>query len=133
MSFLPTIKRCPCCNTINLFRVNGVAYKSDLKILADWKLKKKITCRKCKIEFGLFINNKKKTEKIIWFDILKCEYNYLDQLNILQKNKEKYKEKNKEFLYFKTIKEIENILNQIRLDQVKVKVKAKIQNKNMLI
>ena len=132
MNFFLKIKKCPCCNSVNIFRTNGVSYKNNLKSLEDWTLKKIIVCRKCRIEFGLFINNKITLEKIIWMDMIKCEDNYLDELNRLQKNKEKYKEKNKELKYIKTIKEIENVLNKIRLDQIKIKVKIKIQNKSML-
>jgi len=133
MNFLPKFKRCPCCNAVNLFKVNGAAYKSEFKSLIDWTLKRKITCRKCRVEFGLFVNSDNTIEKIIWIDMIKCEDDYLDQLNKLQKNKEKYKENNKELKYLKTIKEIEDVLNQMRLDQIKIKVKARIQNKNMLI
>ena len=132
MNFFLKIKKCPCCNSVNIFRTNGVSYKNNLKSLEDWTLKKIIVCRKCRIEFGLFINNKITLEKIVWMDMIKCEDNYLDELNRLHKNKEKYKEKNKELKYIKTIKEIENVLNKIRLDQIKIKVKIKIQNKSML-
>jgi len=132
MNFFLKIKKCPCCNSVNIFRTNGVSYKNNFKSLEDWTLKKIIVCRKCRIEFGLFINNKITLEKIIWMDMIKCEDNYLDELNRLHKNKEKYKEKNKELKYIKTIKEIENVLNKIRLDQIKIKVKIKIQNKSML-
>ena len=45
--------------------------------------------------------------------------------------KEKYKKQNK--IFFKTKKEIEDIQNKIRLNQVKVVVKCKIQNKGLLI
>tara|TARA_B110000196_G_scaffold200700_1_gene171868 strand:- start:322 stop:723 length:402 start_codon:yes stop_codon:yes gene_type:complete len=132
MNFFLKIKKCPCCNSVNIFRTNGVSYKNNFKSLEDWTLKKIIVCRKCRIEFGLFINNKITLEKIVWMDMIKCEDNYLDELNRLHKNKEKYKEKNKELKYIKTIKEIENVLNKIRLDQIKIKVKIKIQNKSML-
>jgi hypothetical protein len=133
MNILPKIKRCPCCSTFNIFRVNGINYDNNFKSLVDWTLKKKMFCKKCKVEFGLFINNKSVREKMIWLDMLKCEDSYLDKLNKLQKNKEKYKDDNMEKKYTKTIKEIDDVLNQIRLDQIKIKVKARIQNKSMLI
>jgi len=127
------MRKCPCCDTANIFRTNGVTYENNFKSLVDWTLKKIIVCRKCRIEFGLFINNKETTEKIIWMDLIKCEDDYLDILNKLHKNKKNYKEKNKIPKYIKTIKKIEDVLNQIRLDQAKIKIKIRIQNKNMLI
>ena len=132
---LPKIKRCPCCNAINLFQVNGIAYENKFKSLIDWTLKKTIVCRKCGIEFGLFVNNKykKALEQIVWIDILKCSDNRLDELNKLQKNKEKFKLQNKELRYIKTLKEIECVLNQIREAKINVKIKAKINNIAMII
>ena len=123
---LPKIKRCPCCNAINLFQVNGIAYENKFKSLIDWTLKRTIVCRKCGIEFGLFINNKykKALEQIVWMDILKCSDDRIDELNKLQ---------NKELRYIKTLKEIECVLNQIREAKINVKIKAKIKNINMVI
>ena len=127
---LPKIKKCPCCSAFNLFQVNGIAYENKFKSLIDWTLKKTIVCRKCGIEFGLFVNNKykKALEQIVWIDILKCSDNRLDELNKLQKNKEKFKLQNKELKYIKTLKEIECVLNQIREAKINVKIKAKINN-----
>ena len=51
----------------------------------------------------------------------------------MRKIKDKYKEKEREKEYLKVIKEIESIQNQIRIDKIKLKIKAKIQNKRMLI
>jgi len=132
---LPKIKRCPCCGALNLFRVNGISYENKFKSLIDWTLKKTIVCRKCGIEFGLFVNNKykKALEQIVWIDILKCSDNRLDELDKLQKNKEKFKLQNKELRYIKTLKEIECVLNQIREAKINVKIKAKINNIAMII
>jgi len=132
---LPKIKRCPCCGALNLFRVNGISYENKFKSLIDWTLKKTIVCRKCGIEFGLFVNNKykKALEQIVWIDILKCSDNRLDELNKLQKNKEKFKLQNKELKYINTLKEIECVLNQIREAKINVKIKAKINNIAMII
>ena len=44
-----------------------------------------------------------------------------------------YKEKDKKKELLNTLKEIEFIQNQIRQDQAKIKIKAKIENKRMLI
>ena len=133
MSFLPRIKRCPNCASINLLKINGIAYENEFQTLKDWTLKKKTNCRKCKIEIGLFINHQNKEEKIVWLDIIKCEEPYVKKLNKLQKNKDKYKEKGKEKECLKVIKDIQTIQNKIRLDQVKVKVKLKIQNINLSV
>ena len=132
---LPKIKRCPCCSALNLFQVNGIAYENKFKSLIDWTLKRKIACRKCGIEFGLFIKNKykKALEQIVWLDILKCDDDRLDELNKLKKNKEKFKLQNKELKYIKTLKEIEFVLNQIREAKINVKIKAKINNIAMII
>ena len=74
-----------------------------------------------------------KEEKLIWIDFVKCEDAYSTKLNELRKIKDKYKEKEREKEYLKVIKEIEAIQNQIRIDKIKLKIKAKIQNKRMLI
>jgi hypothetical protein len=134
MHLLPKFKRCPCCDSLNLFKTNGITYENNFKSLSNWTLKKLVDCRKCKIKFGLFINDEnKEVEKVVWMEMLECEESFLDQLNKLQKNKEKYKEKNKEIKYLETLKKIEKVQNQIRLDQVKLKVKVKMQNRVMSI
>ena len=133
LQLLPKIKTCPNCSTINILRVNGVNYDNNFKSLADWTLKKKINCRKCKIQLGLFVNNLNKEEKLVWIECLNCEEPYLAKLSKLEKYKFKYHETNKKKEYLKVIKEIETIQNQIRLDQVKIKIKIKIQNKRLLI
>jgi hypothetical protein len=133
MSLMPKIKRCPCCNSLNLFKTNGLICKNEFKNLIEWTLKKKVICRKCRVEFGLFINNKDTVEKIVWMDMIKCENAYLSKLSKLQKKKEKYSEENKEKKYLETLKEIERIQNQIRLDQIKIKVKVKVENRGMPI
>ena len=132
MNFLPKIKKCPNCETFNFFKVNGIAYENEFQALKNWTLKSKILCRKCKIEVGFFINNHDKKEKFIWMDLVRCEETYSEELTKLQKNKEKYKEKNKKKEFEKTIKEIKNIQNKIRLDQVKLKIKAKIENRLLI-
>ena len=81
---------------------------------------------------GFFINNHDKKEKFIWMDLVRCEETYSEELTKLQKNKEKYKEKNKKKEFEKTIKEIQSIQNKIRLDQVKLKIKAKIENRLLI-
>ena len=82
---------------------------------------------------GLFVKNSSKEEKLIWIDFVKCEDAYSTKLNELRKIKDKYKEKERKKEYLKVIKEIESIQNQIRIDKIKLKIKAKIQNKRMLI
>jgi hypothetical protein len=135
MNILPKIRECPnsSCGAINLLRINGITYENELESLKNWILKKKFHCRKCKIEIGLFIDNQNKEEKIVWLDIIKCEEPYVKKLNKLQKNKDKYKEKGKEKECLKVIEDIQSIQNKIKLDQVKVKVKLKIQNINLSV
>ena len=134
MNLLPKIKTCPCCSAINIVKTNGLTYECNFQSLTDWTLKKNFNCRKCKVELGLFINNfNQKDEKLVWIDFLKCEETHLNKLNKLQKSKIKYKENHKKKEYFKAIKEIETIQNQIRLEQTKIKIKVKIQSRGMSI
>ena len=126
MSILPKIKRCPRCRAINLLRINGIVHENVFKSFADWTLKKILNCRKCKIKLGLFShNNIEKKEKLVWIDLLKCEESYYDYLCQLQIDKAKSKKQDNR--YYKTQKEINDIQNKIRLDQIKVKIKVKIQ------
>ena len=131
MNILPKFKRCPACDTVNVIKVNGSTCENNFLSLSKWILKKVFDCRKCKVELGFFLNNSNKKEKLVWIDHFKCEDNYFNQLTKLQTVKEKYKKQNK--IFFKTKKEIEDIQNKIRLDQVKVVVKCKIQNRGLLI
>ena len=132
MNFLPKIKECPRCQAINVLKINGINYENVFKTLADWKLKKVFNCRKCNIEVGLFLhNNIKKKERLVWIDLLKCEESYYDHLSQLQIYKGKCIKQNEK--YYKTQKEINDIKNKIRFDQIKVKIKAKIQRRGVLI
>jgi len=131
MSFFLKIKRCPCCNSFNLIKVNGITYENKFKSLADWILKKEFKCKKCKQELGLFINMRNNNEKIIWINYLKCEDFFYKKLNELQLVKSKAKIKSKKFS--STNEEIREIQNKIRLEQVKLRVKLKIQSHGVLI
>ena len=131
MNLLPKIKKCPCCSSINLLKINGITYKNEFHSLSQWTLKKKINCRKCKIELGLFLHNKNRQEKIVWMEILRCEDHYHNYLKLLQTNKNKFKKYNDR--YDEIIKEITEIQNKIRSDQVKIKIKLKIQNRGVVI
>jgi hypothetical protein len=112
--------------------MNGTTCENTFKSLADWTVRKIFNCRKCKIELGFFEHsNMEKKGKLVWIDLLKCEDSYYDQLNELQLSRmENVKESEK---YQKVQKEITNIQNKIALDKIKVKIKAKIQNKGTLI
>jgi len=99
--------------------------------MADWVIKKIFNCRKCKVELGLFIHKTEKKEKIIWMDIFKCEDSYYDQLNKLHKIKEK--NINNKKLYNTALDDINKLYNKIRAEQVKIKIKVKIQSKGLLI
>ena len=132
MDLLPKVKKCPCCGSLNLFKVNGITYENNFKSLSNWTLKKLVNCRKCKIEFGLFINNEgQEVEKVVWMELLGCEDACEDQLIKLEKRKNKYKEENKNKDYKNIINEIQAIQNKIRLDKIKVKIKVKMQNQNL--
>ena len=133
MSLLPKIKECPNCSAINILRINGVTYDNNFENLSDWTLRKRFNCRKCKIDLGLFVKNSNKEEKLVWIDFLMCESVYSARLEKLKKIKDKYKQKNNQKEYLQTIKEIESIQNQIRLNKIKLKIKTKIQNKGLLI
>ena len=129
---LPKIRRCPQCNSINLLKINGITYKNNFQSLCEWTLKKIFNCRKCKVELGLFLHSiNKKNEKLVWIDLLQCEDFYHNELNQLQSSVVKLKIKNKK--YYAIRKKISDIQNQIRLEQAKVKIKTKIENKGMLI
>ena len=84
MSLLPELKRCPCCDTVNLVRNSGNAIEQDnpFKNLKNWKLIKKFICRKCKEELGFFSNNSslKSETKLIWLNNLNIEENYFNIL-----------------------------------------------------
>ncbi len=132
MSLLPRIIKCPRCEGYNMIMVNGVIYENEFKSLAEWTLRRKLNCRKCKIELGLFEHNdKEKKEKLVWIDLFRCEDFYYDRLNELQLSVTKCTKQNEK--YHEKQKEIMNIQSKITLDQIKVKVKAKIQKKGMLI
>ena len=119
MSFLPLIKQCPRCQAINLLRINGVVYENVYKSFEAWTLKKIFNCRKCKVKVGLFEhNNLEKVHKLIWIDLLKCEESYYDRLSQLQKYRTKCKKQNVK--YYETQKEINDIQNKIRLDQINI-------------
>ena len=63
--------------------------------------------------------------------MLKCEEGYYDKLDVLEKRRTKLaKIANKK--YYETLKEIKDIQNKIRLDKIKLKIKFKIQNKELL-
>jgi len=132
MSILPKIEKCPRCRAINLLRINGIVYENVFKSFADWTLKKILNCRKCKIELGLFSHNSiEKKDKLVWIDLLRCEETYYDRLTQLKIDESRYEERNEK--YYETQKEINDIQNKIRLDQIKVKIKAKIQRRGVLI
>ena len=98
-------------------------------LLSKWVLKKKFNCRKCNEELGLFINNKE--EKIVWLDYYKCKDYHFVKLEKLQKEKDKKHKSEKK--YAEILKTIQNVQNEIRLNQIKIKVNFKIKNRSMLI
>ena len=132
MISLPKITVCPVCRTFNILRINGVTCENLFKSLANWTLKRIFNCRKCKVELGLFTQNSiEKKEKLLWIDLLKCEECYYDRLVQLQMYKARCDKQNEK--YYETQKEINDIQNKIRLNQIKIKIKAKIERRTMSI
>ena len=129
---LPKIKRCPSCYGVNIILINGVVYQNNFKSLQDCKLKKLFHCRKCKAELGLFLNNSNQQDTLIWIEYFKYEDNHYDQLIKLEKDKIKYLKLKSNKKYNSVLSEIRDIQNQIRLDQIKLKVKFKIEKQSML-
>jgi hypothetical protein len=131
MSFIPRIKKCPCCNSLNVIKTNGVTYENNFQSLNKWTIKKIFNCRKCYVELGLFSSNpefnEKKIEKLLWMELINCEDRYFIQLKDLTSKKEKYQKQTKR--YFDASNTIREIQNKIRSDQVKIKIKAKIKNR----
>ena len=132
MSLLPKIKRCPACKTLNIVLINGIFYENNFKSLREWTLKKVFNCKKCKVKLALCLHIHDKTESLIWIDYFKCQDDHYDILLKLEKNKTKYFKSKSKKKYDIAAKEIIDIQNQIRSDQVKIKIKFKIQN-TMLI
>ncbi len=131
MSIFPKIKKCPCCTAINLIRINGVTYDNQFKSIEDLTLKKIFSCRECKQQLGLFINQSERKEKLIWLEHYKCYDDHFNDLSRLEIEKHKSKKASKK--YFVILKEIRKVKNAISLSQTKAKIKLKIQNRGMLI
>jgi hypothetical protein len=100
--------------------------------LSEWTLKKKFNCRKCKVELGFFLHNSLRVQKLIWLSILSCEEKQSKELNKLEKNRIKYRAKNMNKEHKKANIQIQVIQNKIRLEQAKIKIKVKIQNRARL-
>jgi len=132
MISLPKFKKCPACNSTNLFRINGASYKNKFFSLSEWTLKKKINCRKCGVELGFFLHNSTQVQELIWLEILECEEKQSNELHKLEKDRIKYREKNMPKQHKKVTNQIQDIQNKIRLDQAKVRIKIKIQNRVVL-
>jgi hypothetical protein len=125
----PKFKRCPSCDKLNVVLINGISYKNNFKSLQEWTLKKVFKCRKCKAEVGIFLHTQYQHESIIWIDCFKFEDNHYDNLIKLEKEKRKYLKYKSDKKYNSITKEIREIQNKIRLDQIKLKVKFKIERK----
>ena len=132
MNILPKFRRCPCCGSLNLVRVNGMTYENVYHAYASWHLKKKFNCRICKEELALFIEPNSNKEKIEWLSYFECEDFYYDELNKLYEEKiKRSKSMNKK--YQDTLKNIEAIQKKISVSRTKLKIKLKIKSKGMLI
>ena len=129
------ISNCPCCDSVNLIRINGVAYNNNYKSLEGYILKKIFNCRKCREELGLFLKEadsvNKKITKVVWLENIACDEQYHDALTKLEKIKNKsIKTKNKK--YYQSLGEINDIHKKIRQDKIKLQIKLKIQKKGLL-
>ena len=133
MISLPKFKKCPSCDSINLIRINGVSFENKFSSLSEWMLKKKFNCRKCHVELGFFSHNSMQLQKLIWLDILDCEEKQSNELNKLAKKRIKYIEKNMNKELKNATNQIQVIQNKIRLEQAKIKIKVKIENRVQLI
>ena len=131
MQFFPKIKRCPCCDSFIFLKINGITYENKFKSLIDWELKKQFKCKKCSQELGLFVHLNYELEKIVWIDFIKCEDIYYKELNDLHLKITKLDHKSEK--YASVGKKISNIQNKIRSDQIKLRVKLKVQSKGSLI
>ena len=137
LGFFPHIKKCPCCKTINLIKVNGVSYENPLQVLSEWILKKVFNCKKCKVELGLYFHASSSEEKLVWMDFIKCEDLHFNDLHKLQKDKDYLNDQQKSLAdndkiikkYYNVVKKITDIQNRIRLDQAKLKIKIKIEQR----
>ena len=127
MSLFPKIKKCPCCNAINIIRVNGTTYENNFQSIADCTFKKFFNCKKCKEELGLYVDQSSTKEIVIWLAYYKCTDDYFNDLSKLQAEKNKSAKLSKR--YFAVLKEIQTIQNIISLNQIKLKIKAKIRNR----
>ena len=61
-------------------------------------------------------------------ELLSCEDPYYNQLNVLLEKKVRCQKQTKK--YYELDNKIKAIQNKIRLDQIKIKVKNKIKNRN---
>lgn len=148
MISLPQIKKCPCCESVNIVLVNGITHKHGFKSLENYELKKKFICRKCKEEIGLFqkiSNHDRRKDALIWLNDFKCKENYYDKLKQLNQKKVKLRKnlhikktqmqlkENGENKYTETVSEINGIQNKIRSDRIKLRIRMKIQKKAITI
>ena len=138
MQIIPGIKlsSCPCCGSINIIRVNGIAYNNTYKSLQGYILKKIFNCRKCKERMGLFLKDVedgyKKITKVFWLEDVQCNDEYHEIFKKLDDIKFKnIKAKNKK--YYEALRGLEDTHKQLREAKVKLRIKLKIQKKGMLI
>ena len=132
MKFVPKLKTCPNCETIQIIITNGIVYDNPFKSLKGWILKKSYKCRKCKETIGLFVNLTSSEEKMVWFNYISCEDKFFEKLVYLQEQKSKFlkiKNKNK---YDKISERISKIQNEIRESKLKLQISVKIKNRMLI-
>jgi len=133
---LPTFETCPCCHTLNFVRVSEEVLNTKYKTLPNLNFKKKFSCRKCKEEIGLFVNNNNK-KKLVWLNEIQLEENCFDRLKKLQTRKVRLNKdkstKNLEQRENDILEEIGRIQNKLREDKIKLKIKLKIQKRTGIV
>tara|TARA_B100000700_G_C14613663_1_gene654808 strand:+ start:127 stop:537 length:411 start_codon:yes stop_codon:yes gene_type:complete len=132
MKYIPKLKTCPNCESVQIIIANGIVYDNPFKSLKGWVLKKSYKCRKCKERIGLFINSTSSEEKMVWFNYISCEDKFFEKLVYLQEQKSmflKNKNKNK---YEKISEKILKIQNEIKESRLKLKISVKIKNRMLI-
>ncbi len=131
---LPHITKCPCCAKSNFVVLNKVAQDHNFKSLENYVLRKKFKCKKCGEEIALFQSDSNQ-EKVLWLNLFMCEENYYTELTRLRQKRAKLNTtKAKSFIninekFILIQKEIDEIKKKIQSDQIKLKIKLKIQKR----
>ena len=131
---LPHLTKCPCCANSNFVILNKVAQDHNFKSLENYVLRKKFKCKKCGEEIALFLSDSNE-EKVLWLNMFMCEENYYNELTKLKQRRAKLSTAKIKSLAnvndkFSLIqKEIDEIKRKIQSEQIRLKIKLKIQKR----